>query len=346
MNAIKVLVTGVGGGGVGEGIVKALNLSKGYEVYGTDIHSLSSTLFRVKKGFCVPPAMDSRYLQRILEICKKEAIKIVIPGSDIETAVIANNQKIFECERIKVIVNPPEVVNICRDGWKTHKFLGEKGFSTPKTWLPKLALKLSGKLKYPLIVKPREGHGSLNLFSAKNKEELRVFLKMLGKRSIDAIVQKEVGSENEEYTIGIVVSQKGRIMSSIAMKRTLWGGASGKVIFDKFDEIKKYAEKIALALGAKGPINVQGRLTNKGFTVFEINPRFSGTAPIRAALGINEPDIAIRDFLGMKIKKQRPVNQKFAIVRGFQEVYVPLEEIRKLEKEGSTSYRGRVYGYF
>ena len=55
--------------------------------------------------------------------------------------------------------------------------------------------------------------------------------------------------------------------------------------------------RIAKRLGACGPLNIQCRLTEDGPSVLEINPRFSGTTSIRAAVGFNEPDILIRNFL-------------------------------------------------
>lgn len=52
--------------------------------------------------------------------------------------------------------------------------------------------------------------------------------------------------------------------------------------------------EIAMAIGARGPINIQCRLVNGKVKVFEINPRFSETTSIRAMVGYNEPDMLIR----------------------------------------------------
>jgi carbamoyl-phosphate synthase large subunit len=54
---------------------------------------------------------------------------------------------------------------------------------------------------------------------------------------------------------------------------------------------------MANALGSVGPLNIQGRLDNGEFVAFEINPRFSGTTPMRAMAGFNEPELLIDWYL-------------------------------------------------
>ena len=47
--------------------------------------------------------------------------------------------------------------------------------------------------------------------------------------------------------------------------------------------------------------------------VFEINPRFSATCPMRAVAGINEPDIVLRNIF---------MNEKFRARTGTRNYYV------------------------
>jgi len=73
--------------------------------------------------------------------------------------------------------------------------------------------------------------------------------------------------------------------------------------FQDFPEVRQQCERIAGALGAKGPINIQCRVVDGKVRVFEINPRFSGTTSLRAMMGYNEPDILIREHvLGERIQ--------------------------------------------
>ena len=73
-----------------------------------------------------------------------------------------------------------------------------------------------------------------------------------------------------------------------------------------FREIRQPAEKIAIKLGVRGPVNIQAMRVGDEVKVFEINPRFSATCPMRAVAGINEPDIVLRNiFMNEKFRRHR-----------------------------------------
>jgi carbamoyl-phosphate synthase large subunit len=67
---------------------------------------------------------------------------------------------------------------------------------------------------------------------------------------------------------------------------------------DDFPGVRAQAERLAAALGSRGPLNVQGRLVGEELAVFEINPRFSGTEAIRAMAGWNGPEALVDFHLG------------------------------------------------
>ena len=69
---INVLVTGVGGGGVGEQIMKCLRLSAlDINIIGCDMSKSSMGLKEADKGYIVPPASSVDYIDCVLGICKK-----------------------------------------------------------------------------------------------------------------------------------------------------------------------------------------------------------------------------------------------------------------------------------
>ena len=64
---IKVLVTGTGGG-VGQSIIKALNISRyNCTIVTTDAHKLATGIYRGEKGYVVPPSQDSsNFINKII----------------------------------------------------------------------------------------------------------------------------------------------------------------------------------------------------------------------------------------------------------------------------------------
>ena len=91
---INVIITGIGGGGIGEQILKALKISSlDLKLFGTDTTNLSKNIFEVKKMFIIRPAYSNGYCMELLNICLKNNINVIFPGSEPELKVISNNRE-------------------------------------------------------------------------------------------------------------------------------------------------------------------------------------------------------------------------------------------------------------
>ena len=114
---------------------------------------------------------------------------------------------------------------------------------------------------------------------------------------------------------------KGEVINSIAVHRVIDSGLGNKLKVKnttgradlgshlvvssgisqgrvgKYAEVTGPCEEIARKIGSKGPLNIQCRFVNGKLFVFEINPRYSGTTPLRSMVGFNEPEIMIRKYV-------------------------------------------------
>ena len=351
MAKASVLVT-TAGTIVAQGIIKCLKLansqgaSPGYRIVTTDASPDAAGLYRSDVGYLVPPFSSENYVQSICKICREEGVKAIFVGADEELLIMAR-----EAERIKketgalVITSPNDVIAKCIDKWKTFEFLAKSKFPCPDSALPEDEDAFFRDRGYPSIVKPREGHGSLLVYVVRNREEARSAYEAISRAGWKPMIQKYLSGE--EFTTGVTTDRHGKyIMSSIAMRRTLKGGQTYKAFVDDYPEIRKACEEVAIKLGSKGPVNVQGRLSGGKLKIFEINPRFSASCPIRAAAGVNEPDIVFRNLvLGEYIRVEG--YEKLVCMRYWNEVYVPfpafdaMKEKGKLEKPDS-----RLKDYF
>ncbi len=346
-----VLVTGVGGGGVGEQIIFALRVAEiPYRIISTDADPFSLGLYSADKGYLVPRATTESYLGRLLEICHEESVKVLIPGSEAELVIISKNKDLFKKEGILLLMNSSDVINVCQNKWKTYLFLKNNGFKVPESYLWEEGIE-NIEFQYPVIIKPYVGTGgSRFVFIAQNNDEISFFIHFLKRQGCIPMIQNYVGSAENEYTVGVLTSFEGELLGSIGIKRRLKGRLStlytlknyrddseslhistgiSQGIIDDFEEVRENAEKIALRLGSKGPINIQCRVTEEGINVFEINPRFSGTESLRALAGYNAPDALIRKYvLGEDIKK---LNYKRGIVsRGLANHFINFEEYENI----------------
>jgi carbamoyl-phosphate synthase large subunit len=118
------------------------------------------------------------------------------------------------------------------------------------------------------------------------------------------------------------------------LRRTLQAGTTTTAELGSFPEVRETAGAIASALGPLGPCNVQLRVHEGRPVPFEINPRFSGTTALRARMGFNEVEAALRHFvLGEPAPELTDVGSGVAL-RYWNEVYVPYEAVQTITDEG------------
>ena len=331
MKQANVLITGVGSI-LGQGIIKSLKLSNTqnsspvtYKIFAADMSPYAAGIYRCDKAFLIPSPSSDQYDEQVIEICKENNIAAIFVGTDEEMIVLADlKDKIKKESGATVITNPKNVIRMASDKWITYGYLAENNISCAKSVLPEDKDELIGEFGFPIVVKPRQGHGSLHFYIVHNYDELRQAISFIEAVGWKPILQEYLGGVDNEFTSGITTDKTGNyIMSSITMRKTIKNGQTYKAVIDDYDSVRTSAQRIALKTCAKGPINIQAKVIDDKPKVLEINARFSATCPLRAVAGINEPDIVFRNvILDEKIR----INsyQKLVCMRYWNEVYVPL----------------------
>ncbi len=331
---IAVLVGAIGGGGHGEQIVKALRASEPgrYIIVGGDVSRYCPQFAMVDEPVLLPKASDPNYIDAVLALAKRYAIKAVFHGCEPELLALHRGRDRLTEAGIFLPINPPGVLEICMDKARTAEFLSAHGFDAP--WFVRFAGRATIEAipQFPVIVKPaRGGGGSRDTFIAQTSRQLEILTEYLDAMNEPFLIQEYIGPYTEEYTVGVLHDMDGRLLHSIALRRLMnsalnirlsvrnttgrkelgeWLVVSSGVShgeFRDFPEVRKQCEEVAAALGAKGPINIQCRFAHGKIRIFEINPRFSGTTSLRAMMGYNEPDLLIRQhLLGEQIQPRFP----------------------------------------
>lgn len=347
MNKLHILVTGAGGGGIGEQVIKALRIGKNdYFIVATDIRedSVATCLGDV---FCVlPPSGSDEYISKLIKYCEVYNCQIVIPGSEPELIKIASNIDLFHSARIFVPINTIELVRLCSDKMEFNKFLKKNNFAFCETF------KIVGNRiptnlnKFPYVLKPSKGSGSKDVFIVQSYSEIKNILEYLGSQN-DFLLQEYVGKATEEYTIGILCTPNRGYVKHIILKRDLSLGLSVKQsVLNKSGQkilgnklvistgisqgefvtnplIDEAALKIAKLLSPTSTINLQCRIHCNEVYIFEINPRFSGTTNLRAIVGFNEPEYIINEQLliqNQELNEENWKNKK--VLRGIKEFLI------------------------
>ncbi len=321
----QILVTGVGSL-LGQGILKSLNASSmEFKIIGTDYFPHSVGLYWVDKGYLLPDVLrpevnEEDWLGSLIKIINQEKIDILLPGLDFEIPILTRFKNTIEEQTDSIIlVNPEDVVNIGNDKWETVNYLKNNNFYYPKSCLPDEVDSFLIDNSYPFIVKPRFGHTSKNVYLVNNESQLYDSIEKCDR----PIIQEYVGDSENEYTCGATCIDS-QVITLISLRRTLKNGNTQQAFCEKTDEIDKYIKKLTLSLNPYGPINFQLRITSKGPTVFEINPRFSGTTPIRALFGVNEVEAVIKRLLGEKDYGEYK-EKEGVVLRYFENEFIPLD---------------------
>jgi carbamoyl-phosphate synthase large subunit len=140
-----------------------------------------------------------------------------------------------------------------------------------------------------VYLKPRRGSGSVGTARIESLHSLRE----AARDRSDLIVQEAV--DGIEFTVDCFAAASGRVVAAVPRERiAIKAGVSVKGRTYRHPTIERIAKSVVEKSGLQGPANVQGMLrADQGFTIVEMNPRFSGTLALTTAAGVNFASLLI-----------------------------------------------------
>lgn len=292
---IRVLVTAANGT-LGQAIVKALRLQSGkYFLAGCDAAEGIGASF-VGRFFPVPVAADPSYLPELERLCREHSIAAVVPASEAEISVLAGGRVI-----------PPAVPVVCQPGAWSEIFGDKLNCMCAlfgKITVPRFADALDEnavrglveRCGFPLVIKPRRGSGSQNLYHVQDFDQLQAHLK----HAPSAIVQEYICDSGGEFSAGIFACDT--FTSVIVFRRRLDGvGCSWFAETYEDEEIRRHCLRFAEVSKLRGAANLQFRRSDRGVFLLEVNARFSSLAAARALAGFADVDWSVRQALAASL---------------------------------------------
>lgn len=329
---MNILITSAGRRGY---IIKYFkDALKGYggKVYAGNSSHLS-TAFEYADGSVITPLIyDKEYILFLINFCKQKQIEVIISLFDVDLLILAQNKNVFQENGIKVIVSGEEVVEICNDKWKTYEFCMENNICVPKTYKAVASVKqdvLSGELKFPVVIKPRWGMGSIGIFEADDETELDIMVQKCRKAIISTYLRYEaaVDIENaviiqekltgEEFGLDVINDLEGNFCSDvIRMKYAMRAGETDCAMVVQIRKIDLFAEKLSRALRHIANLDVDVFVDGDKVYMLEMNARFGGGYPFSHLAGVDLPKAIIKWINGenladeLQIKRYNRVVQK------------------------------------
>ncbi|MBQ7726272.1 MAG: ATP-grasp domain-containing protein, partial [Clostridia bacterium] len=175
------------------------------------------------------------------------------------------------------------------------------------------ALRAAETLGYPVLLRPSYVIGGQNMKIVHNADEVRVYMERILEQGIDNPVLVDQYMAGVELEVDVISDGTDVLIPGIMQHIERAGVHSGDSIavyppFSISEEMTAHivdcSERLALALGTKGLVNIQYLIYKNELYVIEVNPRASRTIPyISKVTDVPMVDIASRVMTGSTLRE-------------------------------------------
>ena len=294
-----VIVTGVGAI-IGLGIISSLRAAfPNIRIIGVDRGAQGPGRFAVDHFSRKPPVEESSqdYLEYWLHLVRSEDARLVLPGLEVDMHFLDRHRQHFEAMGVRLALNTAELIARCGDKWQFNAYLESIGYPaipSLKTLDWHAAVARLGPP--PILLKPTDGNGSRGIAILHDESDLRYWSR---RSRSEWMLQRIVGTEADEFTVGVFGLGEGEYVGPIMFKRRLSvaGNTSEAVVVKHHPVLESAIDRLCKACEPVGPTNLQFRLDGDTPYLLEINPRFSSSNSLRSAFGFNEAAMAVEYYL-------------------------------------------------
>jgi len=336
---LVVLVTGVGAPGTFGTLYSLSNnpLNIEIRIIGTDLDSEAVGKYFVDTFYTLPEPEDEwRYIEKLLSICKKNQVKVVLPQTTKEIETLSKYKNLLEENGIKAIVSEHKSVSLANNKCKLLRICKENNILHPQFEIVSSWEELKTRVynfNYPtnsVVIKPcfsnglrgvrilTKEHLSPRKFFDEKPNGLFITLEELGKILKGNFEQKLIVQEflpGDEYSVD-VLRWRDKIISIPRRRLKIRSGISFHNIIEKNDEIINLSNELAKLLNLEYCFGFQFKLDKNGVPkILECNPRVQGTMVASTFAGFNiifySVLLAIDEKKGLEILKRAEARIKW-----------------------------------
>lgn len=266
-------------------------------VIATDCSNLAPAVYEADAFYLVPRITAPDYLDRVLEICRKEKITGVFSLIDPELSLLAKERERFLAVGTTPIVSDYELVETCFDKYRMFELLQKMQIPTARCYTDQESFcraEEAGEISYPVFVKPVRGSASIHINKVESKKEMEVLFDLYE----DLMIQEYM--DGTEFGADVYVDMVSGKCTDIFVKKKIKmrAGETDKSVSFKdgklFDVICDFAEKC----GFRGMIDIDIFEIDGVYYLSEVNPRFGGGYPHAYGCGVNMAAAVVRNLSG------------------------------------------------
>lgn len=273
------------------------------EVIATDMSELAPALYDADRYYIVPRMTDPGYLDKILEICKREEIKGVLSLIDPELSLLAENEDKFAAVGTKVIGSSYELCEMSLDKFAMYRYLKSHGYRCAKSYMDKELFYKdveAGKITYPVFVKPAKGSASIAISKVYDKETVE----LLFAHDEGLMIQEFLDGQEIGADIYIDLLTKEVISVFTKKKIKMRAGETDKALSFKDEKLFALIEKFVKEAGFLGQIDIDIFEIDGEYYISEVNPRFGGGYPHAYESGADHMTMIVNNLAGTGNERQ------------------------------------------
>lgn len=358
---INILITSVGSL-VGQNILDVLESRRNnVRIIGMNSIAENQRNFRCDTVYLAPPLSEKdAFNEEFGKIIESEKPDLILAGRDIDSVFLADYKIEHPDIGPAIPCGHPRLARMMLDKYESYVFAKNNSLPFAETMIYRNSTDkhnledFISRHGFPLVIKPREGFGSLRVYFITDMSMLNSFIEHENTVLLQECLSPdpELGKYYSEYKKGLplffqvpirdhvasqsVISPAEEVLGIITTRHDMSGGKAESVYIFKNKEvddlIKKYVETLA-GEGWMGFINIQCRPDRNGvWKVYEMNPRMAGASSARLLLGFDELGMLIRSIRPeLSFPDQsRPVRNDGFVLKYLTDYYVEDADVTKL----------------
>lgn len=247
-------------------------------VIATDCSNLAPAIYEADKYYIVPRITEPGYIERILEICRKEKADAVLSLIDPELSLLAKNTEKFKEVGTTVIGSSYDLCERSLNKMDMFNWLSDNGYNCAKSYVDKEVFYkdvADGKIDYPVFVKPVCGSASIAISKVYDKETVE----LLFAHSDNLMIQEYLCGQEIGADVYIDMIS-GEVVSIFTKKKLVMrAGETDKSVSFKQQKLFDLIERFVTQSGYRGQIDIDIFEIDGEYYISEVNPRFGGGYP-------------------------------------------------------------------
>lgn len=320
------------------------NGERNIRLIGTDMASDPTILQMVDVFYQVPAEVNTSYVDKLLEICEKEKVDVVMPFMSAELLLLIDRKEEFEKLGTKVSVSDMRSVEITNNKLMFYEFLKEQGLKVPKFHAVRTADELKTACEfvgYPenaVCVKATELSGSRGiriidptksrydiLFGQKPNSFYTTFEELQETLREKPTMPEMMAMEclpGEEGSVDLIADHGKILYMAYRESNVNLASIPQEATLAYNEEAYQIARDVVAALGLDGNADLDFKYDKDGHPVLmEINPRIAATMQIFKEGGMNLPYLRIKQLLGEELPEVE-IQYGLKMKRRYQEMFV------------------------